>query len=147
MLIYKQKGRISLSCCERLYDARMLYESFLWDYIFSLLRQEYPPNLTSGEMWSHPGGGDNPVPEVNHLWSHRTSTPNNLEKLCLVCVLYLFCTFLDKNEKIYGHIESGTRESHPRVQDLQHPQVDKPRCGLQILDMRMGFLVPPSMCS
>ena len=67
--------------------------------VFSLLRQEYPPILTSGEMLSHPGGWDKPIPEVIHLWRHRTSTPNNLEKLRLVGVLYIFYTFLDKNEK------------------------------------------------
>ena len=49
------------------------------DSFFSLLRQEYPPILTSGEMLSHPGGRDKPVPEVIPLWRHRTSTPNNLE--------------------------------------------------------------------
>ena len=40
---------------------------------------------------------------------------------------------------INHHIEGGTRESHPRVQDLQHPRLGKPRRGLQILDTRMGF--------
>ena len=41
------------------------------------------------------------------------------------------------------HIEGGTRESHPRVQDLlQHPRLTKPRRGLQILDTRMGFPCP-----
>ena len=47
----------------------------------------------------HPGGWDKPIPEVIHLWSHRTSTSNNLDKSRLVCVLDIFCTFLDKNEK------------------------------------------------
>ena len=60
---------------------------------FSLLRQEYPPILTSGEIMSHPGGWDKPIPEVIHLWHHRTSTPNNLEKSRLVCVLDIFCSF------------------------------------------------------
>ena len=40
---------------------------------------------------------------------------------------------------IKHHIEGGTRESYPRVQDLQHPRLGKPRRGLQILDPRMGF--------
>ena len=44
---------------------------------------------------------------------------------------------------IKHHIEEGTRESHPRVQDLQHPRLGKPRRGLQILDTRMGFPRPP----
>ena len=35
-----------------------------------------------------------------------------------------------------------TRESHPRVQDLRHPRIGKPRRGLQILDTRMGFPRP-----
>ena len=43
---------------------------------------------------------------------------------------------------IKHHIEGGTRESHPRVQDLQHPRLDKPRRGLQILDTRKGFPRP-----
>ena len=43
---------------------------------------------------------------------------------------------------INHHIEGGTRESHPRVQDLQHPRLGKPRRGLQILDTRMGFPSP-----
>ena len=94
-------------------------------------------------MLSHPGGWDKPIPEVIHLWRHRTSTPNDLEKSRLVCVLDIFYTFLDKNEKkIKHHIEEGTRESHPRVQDLLHPRLGKPRRGLQILDTRMGFPRP-----
>ena len=43
---------------------------------------------------------------------------------------------------INHHIEGGTRESHPRVQDLQHPRLGKPRRGLQILDTQMGFPRP-----
>ena len=43
---------------------------------------------------------------------------------------------------IKHHIEGGTRESHPRVQDLLHPRLGKPRRGLQILDTRMGFPRP-----
>ena len=43
---------------------------------------------------------------------------------------------------IKHHIEGGTRESHPRVQDLQHPRLGKPRRGLQIFDTRMGFPRP-----
>ena len=57
------------------------FEIFLsheWEYSFSFLRQEYPPILTSGEMF-HPGGWDKLIPEVIHLWRHRTSTPNNLK--------------------------------------------------------------------
>ena len=116
------------------------------DWVFSLLRQEYPPILTSGEMLSHPGGWDKPILEVIHLWRHRTSTPNNLEKSRLVGVLDIFCTFLDKNEKNnQHHIEGGARESHPRVQDLQHPRLGKPRRGLQIWTLGWDSLVPPSM--
>ena len=40
---------------------------------------------------------------------------------------------------INHHIAEGTRESHPRVHDLQHPRLGKPRRGLQIMDTRMGF--------
>ena len=36
----------------------------------------------------------------------------------------------------------GTRESHPRVHDLPHPRLGKPRRGLQIMDTRMGFPCP-----
>ena len=43
-------------------------------------------------------------------------------------------------EKIINHhIVEGTRESHPRVHDLQHPRLGKPRRGLKIMDTRMGF--------
>ena len=94
------------------------YEVKPWKNIFSLLRQEYPPILTSGEMLSHPGGWDKPIPEVIRLWRHRTSTPNNLEKSRLVGVLDIFCTFLDKNEKNnqtprWGR-DSGIPSSCPR---------------------------------
>ena len=71
------------------------------------------------EKWlSHPGGWDKPIPEVFHLWRHRTSTPNNLEKSSLVGVLDIFCTFLDKNEKNnqtphWGR-DSGIPSSCPR---------------------------------
>ena len=55
-----------------------------------------------------------------------------------------------KNKKrgrkiINDHIAEGTRESHPRVHDLQHPRLGKPRCGLQMMDTRMGF--PLSFCN
>ena len=43
---------------------------------------------------------------------------------------------------IKHHIEGGTRESHPRVQDLLHQRLGKPSRGLQILDTRMGFPRP-----
>ena len=33
-------------------------------------------------------------------------------------------------------------ESHPHVQDLQHPQLCKPRRGLQFLDTRIRFYRP-----
>ena len=43
---------------------------------------------------------------------------------------------------INHHIVEGTRESHPRVHDLQHPRLGKPRPGLQIMNTRMGFPCP-----
>ena len=43
-------------------------------------------------------------------------------------------------KKINHHIEGGTRESHSRVQDFQHPRLGN--CGLQILDTRKGFPRP-----
>ena len=43
---------------------------------------------------------------------------------------------------INHHTVEGTRESHPRVHDLQHPRLGKPRRGLQIMDTRMGFPCP-----
>ena len=39
------------------------------------------------------------IPEVYHIWRQKASTPNNLEKSHLVCVLHLFRLFLDQNEK------------------------------------------------
>ena len=83
------------------------------DLIFSLLRQGYPPILTSGEMLSHPGGWDKPIPEVIYLWRHRTSTPNNREKSRLVCVIDIFYTFLYKNEKNNQSPHRGRDEGIP----------------------------------
>ena len=55
----------------------------------------------------------------------------------------LILHILDKMRKIINHhIEGGMRESHPCVQDLQHPRLGKPRRGSQILDTRMGFPRP-----
>ena len=65
--------------------------SHSWDRNFSLLRQEYPPILTSGDVrLSHPRGWDKPIPEVIYLWRHSTSTPNNVEKSRLVSVLDIY---------------------------------------------------------
>ena len=66
---------------------------------------------------------------------------NNLEKLCGMCVLDIFCTFLDKNEKNNQSPHWGRDKGNPILvsQDLQHPRLGKPRRGLHILDTRMGF--------
>ena len=53
-----------------------------------------------------------------------------------------FIHFASRRKIIKHHIAGGTRESHPRVQDLQHPRLCKPPYGLQILDTRMGFPSP-----
>ena len=55
-----------------------------------------------------------------------------------------FVHFGSRRKIINHHVTGGggTRESHPRVQDLQHPRLGKPRRGLQILDTRMGFPRP-----
>ena len=86
-----------------------------------------------------------PIPEVhvNHLRRHRTSMPNSLEKLHLVCVLYLFCIFLDQNEKNnqsphWGRDE-GILSSCPR---FAKSQLGMPCLGLQILDTWMGLPCP-----
>ena len=50
--------------------------------------------------------------------------------------------FASRRKIINHHVAGVTRESHPRVQDLQHPRLGKPRRGLQILDTRMGFPRP-----
>ena len=121
-----------------------------WTCLFSLLRQEYPPILTSGEMLSHPGGWDKPIPEVIHLWRHRTSTPNNLEKSRLGCVLNIFCTFLGKYEKNnqtpHWRRDSGipssclrlatstTRQASSRIANLRHSEgipSSLPQCGVR----------------
>ena len=81
----------------------------LW---FSLLRQEHPQNLTSGEMSFHQGGWDKSILEVNHLWCHRTSTQNNHEKSHLVCVLYLFCTILIKERVSFFSGFMGNESEH-----------------------------------
>ena len=55
----------------------------------------------------------------------------------------LFIKNKRRGRKIINHnIVEGTRESHPRVHDLQHPRLGKPRRGLQIMDTRMGFPCP-----
>ena len=55
----------------------------------------------------------------------------------------LFIKIKRRGRKITNHhIVEGTRESHPRVHDLQHPRLGKPRRGLQIMDTRMGFPCP-----
>ena len=55
--------------------------------------------------------------------------------------------FRQEWEKIINHhIEGGTQESHPCVQDLKHTRLGKPRRGLQILDTRMGFPRPSPQC-
>ena len=43
---------------------------------------------------------------------------------------------------INHHIPEGKRESHPRVHDLQHPRLGKPRRGLYIIDSRIWFPCP-----
>ena len=46
-------------------------------------------------------------------------------------------------EKIINHYTpEGTRESDPRVHDLRHPRLSKPRRGLKIMDTRRGFPCP-----
>ena len=99
-----------------------------------------------------PGGWDKPIPEVIHLWRHRTSMPNNLEKSRLVCVLDIFCTFLGKNEKNnqsphWGR-DSGIRSSCPRFETSTTRQASSwianlghsdgissslPQCGVRFL--------------
>ena len=55
----------------------------------------------------------------------------------------LFIKIKRRGKKIINHhIVEWTRESHPRVHDLQHPRLGKPRRGLQIMDTRMGFPCP-----
>ena len=46
---------------------------------------------------------------------------------------------------INHHIAKGKREYHPRVHDLQHPQLGKPHIRFQIMDTRMAFSC--SFCS
>ena len=48
---------------------------------------------------------------------------------------------LDETNRIYHHTVEGTRESHPRVHDLQHPRLAE-SWMLQIMDTRMGFPCP-----
>ena len=48
----------------------------------------------------------------------------------------LVLNILQVGEKIiYHHVAGGMRESHPRVQDLQHPRLVEPCLGLQISDV------------
>ena len=131
---------------------RQIYTQNLhvWGNVFSLLRQECPPILTSGEMLSHPGGWDKPIQEVIHLWRHRTSTPNNLGKSRLGCVLDIFCTFWDKNEKnnqtphwgrdsgipssCLRFATSTTRQASSWIANLRHSEgipSSLPQCGVR----------------
>ena len=117
---------------------------------FSLLRQEYPPILTSGEMLSHPGGWDKPIPEVIHLWRHRTSMPNSLEKSRVVFFFDIFCRILGKNEKnnqsphwgrdsgipssCPGFATSTTRQASSWIANLGHSDgipSSLPQCGVR----------------
>ena len=43
---------------------------------------------------------------------------------------------------INHHMAEGRRKSHPRVRNLQHSWLGKPRCGLQIMCTRMWFPCP-----
>ena len=100
------------------------------------------------------------------LWRHRINAKQSW--VHFIHILHI----LDQNEENNHHIEEGTSESHPmvhvhvilslkifivntslrckfnslqshpRVQDLKHPPLGKPRHGLQILDSRMGFPRP-----
>ena len=107
-------------------------------------------NFDVRRMLSHPGGWDKPIPEVVPLWRHRTSTPNNLEKSRLVCVLDIFCSFLDKNEKNnqtphWGRDEgipsscprfatSTTRQASSWIANLGHSDgipSSLPQCGVR----------------
>ena len=59
------------------------------------------------------------------------------------CSLIVGCIhFASRRKIIKHHVAGGTHESHPRVQDLQHPRFGKPRRALQIFDTRMGFRRP-----
>ena len=53
-----------------------------------------------------------------------------------------FVHFASRRKIINHHVAGGTQESHPHVQDLQHPRLGKPRHWLQILDTRIGFPRP-----
>ena len=60
-----------------------------------------------------------------------------------LCFVQLKRRWNGRGRKIINHhIVEGTRESNPRVHDLQHPRLGKPRCGLQIMDTRIGFPCP-----
>ena len=61
----------------------------------------------------------------------------------LIAFLVLdFIHFASWRKIINHHVATGTLESHPSVQDLQHSLLGKPRRRLQILDTRMGFPRP-----
>ena len=78
------------------------------------------------------------------LWHHKTWTPiwreEDGNQRCLLLFRWWFLCILSRRKIINHHVAGGTRESHPSVQDLQHPRLSKPRSGMQILDTRMWFL-------
>ena len=111
MFIWRVKY-LRLRHCLRKYREQICLQ---FEKIYShSMRWEYLPNLMSEEMLSHPGGWDMPIPEVIHLWRHRTSMPNNVEKSCLGCVLDIFCTFEKNNQTQHWGRDEGIPFSCPR---------------------------------
>ena len=53
--------------CDALTSLKTVLHQPFEDRFCFLLRQEYLPNLMSGEMLSHPVGRDKPILEVNLL--------------------------------------------------------------------------------
>ena len=87
--------------------------------------------------------------EVENVKSLRTTTTDGRtdDGRCAMTIahssLRLRWAKKRRGRKIINHyIPEGTRESHPRVHDLRHPRLCKPRHGLQIVDTRMGFPCP-----
>ena len=73
------------------------------------------------------------------LWRHKKSTPTWQEEDGNCFFAVGFKHFASRRKIIKHHIARETQESHPHVQDLQHPRLGKPRRGLQIMDTRMGI--------
>ena len=109
--------------------------------IFYHCGQNCPENTWERTNQSSGGGGV----ARQHLWRHGVAIGAALWRCALnnynTIKIGLFIENKGVGENNH-YVPEGTKESHPRVHDLRHPRLGKPRRGLQIMETRMGFLCP-----